>query len=272
MDFSKLQCQSLSVLRQQMKLLKDENALEEFASRLTSDERRGAAVLQKAARQSAEDLRLEKERLRLLFEYRLALFKKGYQLVAGVDEVGMGPLAGPVVAAAVILPDEVNLSGLNDSKVLSSKRREELAEKIREQAVSYAFGKASSSEIDRVNIFQAGLLAMSRAVTGLSVSPDYVLVDARSIPNLPVPQTSLVKGDSKDGSIAAASILAKVERDGLMRALDRRFPSFGFAKHKGYPTAQHLGALRKYGPCDEHRRSFGPVADRVVSKPRIRVS
>ena len=102
--------------------------------------------------------------------------------------------------------------------------------------------------------------------------PDYVLVDARSIPNLPVPQTSLVKGDSKDGSIAAASILAKVERDGLMRVLDRRFPSFGFAKHKGYPTAQHLGALRKYGPCDEHRRSFGPVADRVVSKTRIRRS
>ena len=119
MDFSKLRCQSLSILRQQMKLLKDENALEEFASRLTSDERRGAAVLQKAALRSAEDLRLEKERVRLLFEYRLALFKKGYQLVAGVDEVGMGPLAGPVVAAAVILPDEVNLSGLNDSKVLS---------------------------------------------------------------------------------------------------------------------------------------------------------
>ena len=122
-------------MTQQMKLLKDENALEEFASRLTSDERRGATVLQKAALRSAEDLRLEKERLRLLFENRLALFEKGYQLVAGVDEVGMGPLAGPVVAAAVILPDEVNLSGLNDSKVLSSRRREELAEKIQNATV-----------------------------------------------------------------------------------------------------------------------------------------
>lgn len=262
------QRESLPVLRKQLQLLKDEKALEGFASQLVPDERNGAEVLRKLALRRAKDLRLERARLKSLFSFRLTLYRKGFKLVAGVDEVGMGPLAGPVVAGAVILPTEVSLPGLNDSKVVSPNRREELAKAIREQAISYGIGQASVSEIDSLNIFQAGLLAMSRAVESLGEQPDYVLVDARSIPNLRVPQTSLIRGDSRDGSIAAASILAKVERDGLMRALDHRFPVFGFAKHKGYPTSQHLHALQIYGPCEVHRMSFGPVADRISSAPK----
>jgi len=180
--------------------------------------------------------------------------------IAGVDEAGMGPLAGPVVAAAVILPDHADLPGLDDSKRVPRETREALARAIRRQAIAFCVAWVAPEEIDRINIYQAGLRAMARAVGGLSVSPEHVLVDARRIPGLACHQTPLVRGDSRDASIAAASILAKVERDREMQRLDRRFPNYGFAKHKGYPTPEHLAALVEHGPSSVHRHSFAPVA------------
>ncbi len=183
--------------------------------------------------------------------------------MAGVDEVGVGPLAGPVVAAAVVLPDRVSLRGLDDSKKLRPQDRERLDGEIRAQAVAVSIGEASSAEIDRVNILQATLLAMRRAVEALGTL-DHVLVDARTIPGVPVPQTPIVGGDGRDGTIAAASIVAKVHRDALMRRLDARHPGYGFARHKGYGTEDHLRALARLGPTREHRRSFAPVARSIA--------
>ncbi len=180
-------------------------------------------------------------------------------LVAGVDEAGRGPLAGPVVAAAVILDELRPIQGLADSKVLSPRRRERLAEEVRAHALCCAIGSASVEEIDRLNILQATLLAMARAVAGLRLLPHRVVVDGNRLPVLSMPAAAIVKGDAKVAAISAASILAKVERDRLCLDLHLRFPAYGFDAHKGYPTAEHLAALRQHGPCDEHRRSYAPV-------------
>jgi ribonuclease HII len=177
-----------------------------------------------------------------------------------VDEVGVGPLAGPVVAAAVILPDRVQLPGLDDSKRLTAEERERLDVAIRGQALAVCVAEVAASEVDRLNILRATLLAMRQAVQGLAQRPDHVLVDARTIPDLDCPQTPLIGGDARDASIAAASIVAKVYRDALMQRLDARFPGYGFAKHMGYATREHLRALDALGPCAQHRRSFAPVA------------
>lgn len=182
-------------------------------------------------------------------------------LVAGVDEAGRGPLAGPVVAAAVILDDENPIQGLNDSKKLSAARREKLFDEIRAKALCCSIAEASVQEIDDINILQATMLAMRRAVDGLRLKPAQVLVDGNRIPVLQVPAEAIVKGDAKVASIAAASILAKVHRDRLCDQLHARHPAYGFATHKGYPTAEHLAALKVHGPCSDHRQSFGPVRD-----------
>ncbi|MDG4554851.1 MAG: ribonuclease HII [Candidatus Competibacter sp.] len=184
----------------------------------------------------------------------------GALLIAGVDEVGRGPLAGPVVAAAVILDPAHPIAGLADSKQLSPARRERLALDIRANALAWALGRAEVAEIDRLNIFQASLLAMRRAVEALPVAPDQVLVDGKHCPPLTCPCTAIVKGDATVPAIGAASILAKVARDAELRILHDRYPRYGFARHKGYPTAAHREALRRFGPCPEHRRSFAPVA------------
>ncbi|NCA69507.1 MAG: ribonuclease HII [Sphingobacteriia bacterium] len=181
------------------------------------------------------------------------------ELIAGVDEAGRGPLAGPVSAAAVILDPRQPIAGLADSKTLSARRRETLAERIRECALSWSVAWASAEEIDRINILQASLLAMQRAVAGLTAAPTLALVDGKHCPALACETRALVGGDRSDPAIGAASILAKVARDQLMCELDRRHPGYGFAMHKGYPTRAHLAALRVLGPCPEHRRSFGPV-------------
>jgi ribonuclease HII len=173
----------------------------------------------------------------------------------------MGPLAGPVVAVAVILPERVDLAGLKDSKQLAPRAREKLAARIREQALACSAGKVPPAEIDRLNIRRAGLEAMRRAVVGLGLAPDHVLVDAHTIPGVAVAQTAIVGGDACDGSIAAASIVAKVHRDAIMRHLDDRYPGYGFRQHMGYGTEQHLAALRRLGPSPVHRRSFAPVAN-----------
>lgn len=179
--------------------------------------------------------------------------------LAGVDEVGRGPLAGDVVAAAVILDARWPIAGLADSKSLSHRRRQELAVLIREQSVAYAIGRASVAEIDSMNILQASLQAMHRAVVALSIQPSFVLVDGNRLPRWPFRAEAVVKGDSRFAAIAAASILAKVARDGELVALEQRFPGYGFAQHKGYPTAAHLDALTRLGATAVHRRSFAPV-------------
>ena len=180
-------------------------------------------------------------------------------IVAGVDEAGRGPLAGPVVAAAVVLSASCPIDGLADSKTLSALRREVLAVQIRTHAAAWALGMASVEEIDRLNILQATLLAMQRAVQGLGMTPDLVLVDGNRAPRLACPVRTVVRGDALVKSISAASILAKVARDAILQNLDGEYPGYGFAIHKGYPTAAHRRALEALGPSPVHRRRFGPV-------------
>lgn len=183
--------------------------------------------------------------------------------VAGVDEAGRGPLAGPVVAAAVILDETRPIAGLADSKVLSPARREELATLIRERALAWAVAEAQVEEIDRLNILQATLLAMQRAVAGLGLMPGIVLVDGNQLPALGCEARAIVNGDATVPAISAASILAKVARDGMMNALDNECPGYGFARHKGYPTRDHVAALERLGVSRHHRRSFSPVRDLI---------
>lgn len=186
-------------------------------------------------------------------------FTRGLLLVAGVDEVGRGPLAGPVVAAAVILDPARPIVGLADSKKLSEVRREALAPIIREQALAWALGRAEVEEIDAINILQASLLAMRRAVLALSTIPEFALIDGNRCPELPCPAEAVVKGDSRVAAISAASIIAKVARDHEMVALDAQYPGYGLAGHKGYPSPAHLAALQQLGVTPIHRRSFAPV-------------
>lgn len=200
--------------------------------------------------------RLEKELARLEAMKEFEREYDGCSLICGVDEAGRGPLAGPVTAGAVILPKDCMILYLNDSKKLSEKRREELFWEIREKAVSYSVGIVGPERIDEINILQATYEAMRQAVSGLGVVPDLLLNDAVTIPELAIPQVSIIKGDAKSVSIAAASILAKVTRDHLMEEYDKQFPQYGFAKHKGYGTAAHVAAIREFGPCPIHRRSF----------------
>jgi ribonuclease HII len=188
-----------------------------------------------------------------------------YELVAGVDEAGRGPLAGPVVAAAVVLDPGTTIDGLRDSKQLTALARERLAEIIRERAYAWSLGRADAGDIDRINILQATLLAMARAVEGLPTSPHHVLVDGLHCPRLACTVEAVVGGDRRFASISAASILAKVSRDAEMVELDCRYPQYGFKRHKGYPTVEHRKALRQHGPCPYHRRSFAPVRDLIES-------
>lgn len=180
-------------------------------------------------------------------------------LLAGVDEVGRGPLVGAVVTAAVILDPARPIEGLADSKKLTERRRQTLALEIREKALCWALGRAEPAEIDELNILHATMLAMQRAVAALSIQPTEVLIDGNRCPLLPMPSQAVIKGDATVAAISAASILAKVARDQEMTLLDQQHPGYGFAKHKGYPTAEHLDALRRLGPLPEHRRSFAPV-------------
>jgi len=201
----------------------------------------------------------ERRRLTRLHAYERAAWESGARLLCGVDEVGRGPLAGPVTACAVVISEPLYLEYLNDSKVVIAERRAVLDVAIRERAVAWALGWASHEEIDRFNILAASKLAMSRALAALGVAPCRVLVDAVNIPDCPYEQLPIIDGDAKSAVIAAASIVAKVARDGLMLELDARYPGYGFAQHKGYATAEHLQALNRLGPCPVHRRSFAPV-------------
>lgn len=183
-------------------------------------------------------------------------YAKGYKLICGIDEAGRGPLCGPVCAAAVILPLYCEIEGINDSKKLSEKKREALFDVIIEKAVAYSVAMASAKEIDKINILQATFLAMRRAAEGLDAKPDLALVDGNRSPGLDFDEVTIVKGDAKSVSVAAASILAKVTRDRYMREMDKKYPQFCFAQHKGYGTKLHYEMIDRYGICDEHRRTF----------------
>ena len=191
-----------------------------------------------------------------MWEFEDLSKEKGYKLICGVDEAGRGPLAGPVCAAAVILPDHIDIPGLNDSKKLSDKKRRELFPIIKENAIAYGIALVDEKEIDRINILQATFLAMSNAVEMLKISPDYVLVDGNKLPQLTIPAEAVVKGDSRSASIAAASVLAKVTRDLYMEEMALQYPQYGFEIHKGYGTKAHYAALSENGPCSIHRMTF----------------
>ena len=202
-----------------------------------------------------------------LLVYEKELYDKGISLIAGVDEVGRGPLVGPVVACAVILPVNYHLEGLNDSKKLSEKKRNLFYDILIKDAISYGIGIIDAKKIDEVNIYEATKLAMKEAISKLSVKPEYVLIDAMKL-DLDIPSLSIIKGDAKSESIAAASVIAKVTRDRMMDELDALHPEYGFKNHKGYPTKKHLEAIKKYGVLDNYRFTYGPVRDLIISGER----
>ena len=198
----------------------------------------------------------EFERLDAMLAYERGVWGEGYRLIAGIDEAGRGPLAGPVVSAAIILPDNYYPEGLNDSKQISARKREGLYRALTRDAVAWGIGICDSQEIDRVNILNATILSMERALGALSPQPDYLLIDAVSLKNIGIAQKPIIKGDALSLSIAAASVLAKVARDAMMLIYDREYPGYGFAKHKGYGTREHIENIRKSGLCAIHRRTF----------------
>ncbi|WP_196602920.1 ribonuclease HII [Pectinatus frisingensis] len=201
----------------------------------------------------------EKKRLHNLYKYEYHFHAQGLKYIAGVDEAGRGPLAGPVIAAAVILPLGCYIPKLNDSKKLSAAVREKIYQQILDQAIAISRSFIDEKTIDRINIYQASMNAMYNAIYDLPTVPQEVLIDATPLDDLEIPHLSIIKGDAKSASIAAASIVAKVERDRLMIQYDRQYPQYGFSQHKGYGTKQHVIALTKYGPCPLHRRSFEPI-------------
>jgi ribonuclease HII len=234
---------------------------------LAADPRSGARAVYEAILKRRSGNRAEGQRLRHLLEYERALWDEGVLLVGGVDEAGMAPLAGPVVAAAVILPRDFRPRGIDDSKQIDAAERDRLCVEIKAQAICWSVGVAEVEEIDTINIYRAGLLAMRRAVEGLATRPDHLLVDARRIPECDIPQRGIIHGDALSLTIAAASIVAKTTRDARMEELDATHPGYGFARHKGYPTAEHFAALRALGACAIHRRSFAPIREALGLDP-----
>jgi Ribonuclease HII len=231
-----------------------ENELSALLEKYENDTRAGVQKTIEKYRKQQEKLTLEKERLYAMREYERKY--ADYSYICGIDEVGRGPLAGPVVASAVILPHDCMIPYINDSKKLSAKKREELFEQIMEQAIAVGIGFVSHERIDKINILQATYEAMSQAIKALEVAPQVLLNDAVTIPDLTVLQVPIVKGDAKSISIAAASIIAKVTRDRLMEEYDELFPAYGFSSNKGYGSNTHIEALKKYGPTPIHRRTF----------------
>jgi ribonuclease HII len=229
--------------------------------KLQRDPRSGARRLYKVLSKRYEDQKKERNRLEAMLHFERLLWKAGIQHIAGVDEVGIGPLAGPVVAAAVVYPPGIEIEGVDDSKALDEESRVRLDEEIRKNASAFAIGVVEVEEIDRINIYHAGIRAMQVALSSLPVTPQHILVDSRTVPGFTQPQNSFDKGDGINFSIASASIVAKVYRDRLMTDLDAKYPGYGFAGHKGYATPEHQRAIRDLGPCPIHRRSFDYIRE-----------
>ncbi|NLJ88163.1 MAG: ribonuclease HII [Epulopiscium sp.] len=233
------------------------NELPNFLEEISGDSRIGVQKLIKKYEKKYKDYQLELERIKEISKYENNYYNKGLEYIAGVDEAGRGPLAGPVVAAAVILPKDAVILGINDSKKLSLIKREELFEIINKEALSISIGIIDPQTIDRINILQATFKAMRKAIDGLSIRPDMILVDGNnSITDISIPQKKIIKGDQKSISIAAAAIVAKVTRDRLMDEFHKLYNDYGFNKHKGYGTKEHIEAIKKYGLCPIHRLSF----------------
>ncbi len=235
---------------------------EELIEACRQDTRQAAARLVRRW----ERMKAEKSRVDAMYKYEYEAMEQGQEIIAGVDEAGRGPLAGPVSVAAVILPRGLYLPKINDSKKLSAKVRDELYDEIMEKAVCVQHVFVDEKTIDRVNIYQATMNGMYNAIFALEPKPQKVLIDAVQLGELPMPSLSLIKGDAKSASIAAASIIAKVRRDRLMDEYDKKYPQYGFAQHKGYGTAQHVAAIREYGPCPIHRISFEPIRSIVHNR------
>src|SRR5580693_2935162 len=229
--------------------------------KLQRDSRTGARQLYRVLARRYEEQKKERNRLDAMLHFERLLWKAGIQHIAGVDEVGIGPLAGPVVAAAVVFPPGVEIEGVDDSKALDEESRRRLDKEIREKASAFAIGRVEVEDIDRINIYHAGIRAMQLALNSLPLAPQHILVDSRTVPGFSQPQNSFDKGDGINFSIAAASIVAKVYRDGLMTELDSEYPGYGFASHKGYATPEHQRAIRDLGPCPIHRRSFDYIRE-----------
>ncbi len=263
--------QSLSPLLEiENQALKEDSiikSLQLLRESLKNDPRAGAQKLLLKFEKRALQEEKEKQRLENLWLYEKEAALKGFKAVAGVDEAGRGPLAGPVVAAAVILSPESAIQGVDDSKKLTAAKREELFSLIQRSAVAFGIGQASVQEIDEINIYKASQLAMERAIQALPVKPDFLLTDAMPLPRLSaIPQKPLIHGDALSASIAAASILAKVTRDKWMDELHQKYPAYGFESHRGYGTEIHLKALAEQGICPEHRLTFGPVMETLAKK------
>lgn len=245
--------ESIQAIRDRLEQTKVEDLLE-FVTKYETDERSGVQKLVSTARKRREGYLAELSRTESIKKYEKEY--DNYLYICGIDEVGRGPLAGPVVAGAVILPKDCRILYINDSKKLSAAKREELYDEIMEHAVATGIGMASPERIDEINILQATYEAMRQAIGNLKVSPDLLLNDAVTIPKVEIPQVPIIKGDAKSISIGAASIIAKVTRDRMMEEYDRIFPGYGFAGNKGYGSAEHIAALQKLGPSPIHRRSF----------------
>ncbi len=234
----------------------DYDELPEKINEFRDDGRSGVKNLVNSYEKKYNAYLRELERIASISVFEKELRDNGYRLIGGIDEVGRGPLAGPVVTAVAILPENCRILGVNDSKKLSAARREELSAKIREQAVDYSFGMVSPQEIDEINILQATYKAMRKAIEGLRTKPDFILADAVTIPEITIPQRGIIHGDARSISIGAASIIAKVERDAMMAEYEKVFPGYGFGHNMGYGSAEHIAAIREIGPCPIHRRSF----------------
>ncbi|NPV43064.1 MAG: ribonuclease HII [Firmicutes bacterium] len=243
---------NIKEIRELFKRAKPEE-YEDYINILSKDPRKGVQDIVKSKKKKLEE---EKERLKKLLFYEEKAYKKGYRLIAGVDEAGRGPIAGPVVAAAVILPIGVTIQGINDSKQLTAVEREELYCEIKRKALYINFDIIDERYIDENNILNASLKAMVNAIKGLKVVPDFVLIDGKGNSIFNFPHECIIKGDCLSMSIAAASIIAKVERDAIMKEYDKIYPEYGFAKHKGYATKEHLERIKQYGLCPIHRRTF----------------
>ena len=230
--------------------------LNDLIQQYTSDNRKGVQNIVHCYQKKAEAYQKEQSRLESMLLFERECYQKGYHIVAGIDEVGRGPLAGPVVTAAVILPENCKIEYVNDSKKLSERKREELYHKICEKAISYSIGVVSAERIDSINILQATYEAMKQAIYHLSVSPEFILVDALRIPDITINQRGIIGGDGKNISIAAASIVAKVTRDNMMKEFSKLYPQYAFEKNKGYGSKEHIDAIKKYGICPIHRKTF----------------
>lgn len=250
--------QTIKEIEMRLQTIEDEN--DAFLKLLQEDSRKGVQTLLKRWKKEREASRKLKEQFQRMSKYENRLYQDGYQLIAGVDEVGRGPLAGPVVASAVILPKNFYLPGLNDSKKLSETKREEYYNIITEKSLAVGIGIISSEIIDEINIYEATKLAMLKAISQLSIAPDCLLIDAMKLP-VDIPQISLIKGDATSISIAASSIIAKVTRDRMMKEYGKQYPEYGFEKHMGYGTKWHLEAIKTYGVTPIHRKTFSPVKE-----------